>query len=136
MDPVVHFQMPAEDLQRMARFYAAAFGWQSEQLGQEMGNYVVVTTTASGADGRPTAPGAINGGFYPRPEDPSGQSPGVVIAVEDIERSIEAVKRAGGSAPSAPQEIPGVGLFSSFLDTEGNRVSMLQPNPPGASAAA
>jgi hypothetical protein len=25
-------------------------------------------------------------------------------------------------------EIPGVGLYVSFFDTEGNRVSMMQPN--------
>jgi predicted enzyme related to lactoylglutathione lyase len=27
----------------------------------------------------------------------------------------------------APMEIPGVGHYVSFTDTEGNRVSMLQP---------
>jgi predicted enzyme related to lactoylglutathione lyase len=28
-----------------------------------------------------------------------------------------------------PMEIPGVGHYVSFIDTEGNRVSMLQPIP-------
>ena len=28
-----------------------------------------------------------------------------------------------------PMEIPGVGAYVSFTDTEGNRVSMLQPLP-------
>jgi predicted enzyme related to lactoylglutathione lyase len=28
-----------------------------------------------------------------------------------------------------PAEIPGIGVWASFRDTEGNRVSILQPNP-------
>lgn len=29
--------------------------------------------------------------------------------------------------PAKPMEIPGIGSYASFLDTEGNRVSVLQP---------
>ncbi len=36
---------------------------------------------------------------------------------------------AGGKVLGEPMEIPGVGQYSSFIDTEGNRVSMLQPIP-------
>src|SRR5258707_4956875 len=63
MNPVVHFEMPAEDRTRMAKFYSKAFGWQTQMLGPEMGDYVVVTTTESD-DGGPKHPGAINGGFF------------------------------------------------------------------------
>jgi predicted enzyme related to lactoylglutathione lyase len=45
MNPVVHFEMPAEDRKRMADFYTKVFGWKTEQLGEDMGNYVLVTTT-------------------------------------------------------------------------------------------
>lgn len=126
MDPVVHFEMPAEDRERMAAFYASVFGWKSEMLGPEMGNYTVVTT-AETQDGRPTAPGTINGGFFERTEDATSQSPSVVIAVDDIGASLKAIEAAGGTV-TAPQEIPGVGLYASFHDTEGNRVSVLQPS--------
>ena len=44
-NPVVHFEMPAEDRERMSGFYTKAFGWQTKQLGPEMGEYVLVTTT-------------------------------------------------------------------------------------------
>jgi uncharacterized protein len=37
------------------------------------------------------------------------------------------VTKAGGKALGEPMEIPGVGQYASFIDTEGNRVSMLQP---------
>jgi predicted enzyme related to lactoylglutathione lyase len=35
MDPVVHFEMPAEDRKRMADFYTKAFGWQTQMLGPD-----------------------------------------------------------------------------------------------------
>ena len=44
MNPVVHFEMPAQDRKRMAQFYTRAFGWQTQMMGPEMGDYVVVTT--------------------------------------------------------------------------------------------
>ena len=37
------------------------------------------------------------------------------------------VAEAGGKVLGEPLEIPGVGQYVSFSDTEGNRVSMLQP---------
>ena len=69
-----------------------------------MGNYVLATTTETGQSG-PKRPGAINGGFYPRKPDWPAQL-----------------------------EIPGVGQYVSFTDTEGNRVSVLQPIPRNSHA--
>jgi predicted enzyme related to lactoylglutathione lyase len=126
MNPVVHFEMPAEDSQRMADFYARVFGWQTQMLGPEMGNYVVVSTTDTGADGRPTTPGAINGGFYKKTAE--NPVPSVVIAVDDIKAHAGKVAAAGGKVMGEPAEIPGVGWYVSFIDTEGNRVSLLQPS--------
>jgi len=37
------------------------------------------------------------------------------------------VRSAGGTVLGEPMDIPGVGAYVSFIDTEGNRVSMLQP---------
>ncbi len=130
MDPVVHFEMPAEDRNRMAKFYTKAFGWKTEMLGAEMGDYVLVTTTEiDEKTGRPKNPGAINGGFYVKREDMPAQYPSVVIAVDDIKESMKKVTQAGGEVLGEPMEIPDVGQYVSFLDTEGNRVGMLQPSP-------
>jgi uncharacterized protein len=126
MNPVVHFEMPAEDRKRMAQFYTKAFGWQTEMLGPEMNDYVVVTTTESDDNG-PKTPGAINGGFFPKKEAWPAQYPSVVIAVDDIEVAMDKVSDAGGKVLGEPMEIPGIGQYVSFSDTEGNRVSMLQP---------
>jgi len=58
INPVVHFEMPAEDRKRMAEFYTRVFGWKTEQLGEDMGNYVLATTTEVDEKGCPKTPGA------------------------------------------------------------------------------
>ena len=128
MNPVVHFEMPATDRKRMADFYSKTFGWQTQMMGPEMSDYVVVTTTESDENG-PKKPGAINGGFFLKKEDKPAQNPSVVIAVDDIKASVKDVTKAGGKVLGEPMEIPGIGQYVSFVDTEGNRVSMLQPLP-------
>ena len=128
MNPVVHFEMPYDNRERMAKFYGTAFGWQTQLLGQEMGNYVVATTTATDDKG-PKTPGAINGGFFEKKADWPAQYPSVVIAVDNIKDAVKKVKDAGGKVLGEPMEIPGIGQYVSFTDTEGNRVSMLQPRP-------
>jgi len=128
MNSVVHFEMPAEDRNRMASFYTKAFGWRTQMLGEDMGNYVIATTTELDENGLPKRPGAINGGFFQKTKDMPAQYPSVVIAVDDIKESMKKVMDAGGKVLGEPMEIPGVGLYVSFFDTEGNRVSMLQPS--------
>ncbi|MCE8425580.1 MAG: VOC family protein [Candidatus Methanoperedens sp.] len=127
MDPVVHFEMPAEDRKRMSEFYRKAFGWQTNQLGPEMGEYVLVTTTEVDEKMMPKKPGAINGGFFQKSEELASQYPSVVIQVDDIKESMKKVREAGGKVLGEAMEILNVGLIVSFFDTEGNRVSMLQP---------
>ena len=131
MDPVVHFEMPYEDRERAAKFYTDVFDWQPQMLGSEMGNYMVMMTTETDkVTGRPKVPGSINGGFYKKPEDPMGHAPSFVIAVDDIKVSMKKVEAMGGKILGEPMDIPGVGRYVSFLDTEGNRVSLLQSLPP------
>ena len=128
IDPVVHFEMPAEDRKRMAKFYTSAFGWQTQMMGEDMGNYVLATTAAEvDKSGRPKKRGIINGGFYTKTDDMPAQYPSVVIAVDDIKKSMIKVAKAGGKVIGEPMEIPGVGMYVSFFDTEGNRVSIMQP---------
>src|SRR5512141_2825657 len=115
MNPVVHFEMPFDDRERIAKFYQSAFGWKIQMLGADMGNYGLATTAEPGAPGRPgAAAGAINGGFYGRNPEWPAQHPSVVIAVEDIKASMAKVANAGGKVLGEPMEIPGVGQYVSF----------------------
>jgi len=128
MDPVTHFEMPAKDKKRASKFYSTVFGWQMTQLGPEMGEYMTAWTTETDPKTRMIkTPGAINGGFYSPTDDPASQAPSVVIQVKDLKASMKAVTKNGGKILREPDEIPGVGLWVSFQDTEGNRVSMIQP---------
>lgn len=137
--PVVHFEMGYEDRERMKEFYARVFGWGLQQMGPEMGEYVVAQTTETDEKGMVKTPGTINGGFYKKTADPSSHAPSVVISVDDIRAVMKDVEAEGGKilgskdesgkSSMEPQMIPGIGLWLSIQDTEGNRVSMLQPNP-------
>lgn len=128
MNPVVHFELPCDDRDRIARFFEQAFDWKIQKLGPEMGNYMLATT--AGQDAKPDAArGAINGGFFVRDPRMPAQLPGIVIAVPDIRESMKRVTEAGGQVLGEPMDIPGVGAYVAFLDTEGNRSSMLQPLP-------
>jgi predicted enzyme related to lactoylglutathione lyase len=142
MNPVTHFEMGYNDRERMKKFYETAFGWHMQQLGPEMGNYVVAQTAETDEHGMVKTPGTINGGFYQKTDNPLSQAPSVVIAVTDIAAAVKAIQENGGTILGAmdasggrsmePQMIPGIGLWISIQDTEGNRVSVLQPNPRDA----
>lgn len=127
-NPVVHFEMPANDRNRMARFYSEAFGWETKMYGEDMGNYVTVTTTEVDENRMIKTPGTINGGFFPVEAGMPPQHPSVVIAVDEINESMKDIEKAGGKVLGQPVDIPGVGKYVSFIDTEGNKCSILQPS--------
>ena len=128
MNPVVHFEMPAKDNKRVAKFYETAFGWHMQILGPEMNHYVLATTAPADKNGFPQKPGSINGGFFAYSKTNLGQQyPSVVISVDNLKQSMAQVTKAGGKIIDKPMEIPTVGKFVSFQDSEGNRVGMLQP---------
>jgi predicted enzyme related to lactoylglutathione lyase len=132
MNPVVHFEFPGDDTDRMAEFYTKAFGWQINKMGPEYGGYLVVMTSESDANG-PKEKGMINGGFYKK--SPGAETPTLVISVDDIHEAMRKIEEAGGKVVGGsqgagiPDDIPGVGQYVSFLDTEGNRIAVLQPAP-------
>ncbi len=127
MNPVVHFEMPYKNRERVVKFYTRAFGWRMKKLGKEMGDYVTAGTAETDKDNMVKTPGAINGGFFPLKPDWPAQYPSVVIAVDDIKKAMKKVASAGGKVLGKPMEIPGIGQYVSFRDPEGNRVSLLQP---------
>ena len=136
INPVVHFEMGYEDRARMVKFYESVFGWKTQQMGAEMGNYVVAQTTKTDENGMVQTKGAINGGFYQKTDNPLSHAPSVVVSVQDIRVAMKGVEAAGGKILGSmnekgehtlePQMIPGIGLWMSVMDTEANRFSILQ----------
>ncbi len=127
-NPVVHFEMPAKDKKRVSDFYSNVFGWKMTQMGEEMGNYIVAGTTETDENNMVQTPGTINGGFFDYKDDELNKTPHVVISVDGLEESIKAVEAAGGKIQGEQMNIPGIGMYVSFKDTEDNIVGMLQPS--------
>src|SRR4051812_4325242 len=123
MNPVVHFEMPARDRKRVADFYSQVFGWKMNQLGEEMGNYLIAQTAETDENNMVKTPGAINGGFW---ETQESVPPHIVISVDNLEESMKMVEDAGGkiiggaTGEGKIDDIPGVGRYISFEDSEGN----------------
>jgi predicted enzyme related to lactoylglutathione lyase len=128
-NPVVHFEMPYKDVGRVSKFYQQAFGWSMNDAGENMGGYVVAHTAPTDDNNMVTLPGTINGGFYNLNDAQASPEPSVVISVPDLDKAIADIKAAGGEILREPTEIPGIGMWASFKDSEGNRVSVMQANP-------
>jgi predicted enzyme related to lactoylglutathione lyase len=123
---IVHFEIEATNRERAKNFYARAFGWEMQQMGPEMGEYVVVIT------GDPKEPGAINGGIFGSPGGATKElnAFSCVVGVDNIDQAMGNVQSAGGQLLGDKMDIPGIGTFVRCKDTEGNIFTMLQPVPP------
>ncbi|HSD98152.1 MAG TPA: VOC family protein [Patescibacteria group bacterium] len=134
-DPVVHFEMPAKDKKRVSDFYSKAFDWKMSMLGQDMSNYLLAGTSEVDENNMVKTPGTINGGFFDFQDKEGFDVPHLVISVDNIDASIKKVEEArgkilgGSKGPGTVDDIPGIGKYVSFVDTEGNHVGMLQPAP-------
>jgi predicted enzyme related to lactoylglutathione lyase len=128
MDKVVHFEIPAEDVGRAKGFYGDAFEWQLQDM--DMGNnatYTIVMTVPVDDNQLPTEPGAINGGMMAR--SPEISSPVITVGVPSIDDSVKRIEEAGGSVVTPRTEIPGMGAFAYFKDTEGNLLGLWETFP-------
>ena len=128
MNKVVHFEIPADNLERAKKFYSENFGWKVNQLGPEMGNYVLVHTGPTDDKGMPQEKAFINGGLMPR--DPSATAPVLVMAVDDTDATVEKVKKSGGRLVGEILDIPNVGRYARVQDTEGNVIGVIKPFMP------
>ncbi len=133
---IVHFEIEAKDKERAKKFYSQAFGWQMQQQGEEYGSYIVVMT---GTPNDTKDPG-INGGIFEGGQKKELNAYSCTIGVDNIDKAIKDVKKAGGKVfgdnktPDGKTlgekiDIPGVGIYAKCEDTEGNRFTLLQPYP-------
>jgi uncharacterized protein len=120
MSKVVHFELPADDLDRARTFYSSVFGWKLDTTPMPGGGEYtsVVTTAVDEQTQQPTEPGAINGGMTPR-EHPV-QVPVITIDVDAIDDALKEIEAGGGTTVAPRTEIPGMGAYAYFKDTEGN----------------
>jgi predicted enzyme related to lactoylglutathione lyase len=81
-------------------------------------DYTLATTTAIDEQQQPTEPGAINGGIMKRSDDTP--APVITIEVASIDDTLKQIEANGGSMVQPRQEIPNMGAFAYFKDSEGN----------------
>ena len=68
---VVHFEIPANDTEKMKKFYSGVFGWKIEKGSEEMSSgmeYWLLGTVPVDKQMRPLRPG-INGGLYKKTKE-------------------------------------------------------------------
>lgn len=117
---VVHFEIPADDVERAGSFYREAFGWQVNGM-PGMG-YTLLGTAPSGDDGVPHDPGAINGGMFKREAPFTG--PVITIEVDDVDEALARVEKLGGKVVAGREAVGDMGYSGYFSDTEGNLVGV------------
>jgi predicted enzyme related to lactoylglutathione lyase len=122
MDKVVHFEIPADDMDRAERFYSSAFGWTSNSPPGLQ--YTLVHTTETDQRGMPQAPGAINGGILPRKSPVT--SPVITINVANIDEAVTRVQRAGGQLVHPKFQVGKFGISAYIKDTEENVIGLWQ----------
>ena len=112
----IHFEILADDPEKVAAFYREIFGWEISSWQGPL-SYWLVTTGAEGTPG-------INGGIMHR------HLPQAVIntvEVESLDAMLAKLETLGGKKVHGPEEIPGIGLHAYCADPEGNLFGMLQP---------
>ncbi|MFF5988573.1 VOC family protein [Prauserella flavalba] len=123
---IVHFEIPYDDGERARGFYREVFGWSLTEM-PDMG-YTGVTTGPTSEQGMPTEPGFINGGMFNR-ADAAPKSPVITVDVASIDTALEKVEQLGGSKLVGRTEIPQMGFYAYFTDTEGNVVGLWESLP-------
>lgn len=120
---IVHFEIPASDVEKLKKFYSKLFGWKIEKSPGPI-PYWIIETVPTDEKGTPLRRG-VNGGMYKK--DRPELKPVNYISVESIDKYIEKIKTLGGKIVQPKQEVPDIGWIAIALDPEGNHFAMLQP---------
>ncbi len=120
---VVHFEIPADEVERAQKFYGELFGWKIEKFtGPTPMEYWEVTTGAEKGE-----MGSLGGGMMKRqmPE----QHITIYIEVPSVDEYTGKVKRLGGQVVFPKAAVPGMGYFAVCLDPENNGFGIWETNP-------
>lgn len=109
MAKVEHFEIPADDVGRASAFYRDVFDFTYEAWDDEMG----MIRSASGE--------GIGGDIHLR----SGVAhPTIVITVDSIEQTLEAVKAHGGEQVGEIENLDANSRYAYVKDSEGNLIGV------------
>ncbi len=114
MSGIVHFEIPADDIQRAKTFYSKLFGWKIE--GMQGMDYNMIDVF-----------GAPGGGMMKRmhPE----QQIINYIGVPSVDEYSAKVEKLGGKIIVPKKAVPGMGYFVICIDTENNDFGIWEIDP-------
>jgi len=122
---IVHFEIPADDPEKLADFYSNLFGWKIQKMtgmpGMEDVDYWTVGTVPTDDKGMPTEPG-VNGGMMKR-QTPD-QRPTNYISVESVAEYVQKAKSLGAKVALDKMPVPGMGWFAQIVDPQGNVIAL------------
>ena len=113
---VVHFEIPADDVEKLKRFYSDLFGWKIEKSPMPVDYWLIQT----GTEEEPGITGGVAGRI--KPEDTAA----VIFDVKSVDDVSKNVVDAGGVIREDKKAIPGVGYLIMCRDTEGNTFGIMQ----------
>lgn len=113
---VVHFEIPASDVQRLSQFYKDVFDWKFTETPMGEMTYWMIATGPRGK--------SVAGGMYKKMAEQ--ERPRNYIQVEEIDSAISRFTNAGGRELMGKQEVPNVGFTYIGTDPEGNVVGLFQ----------
>ena len=116
MPRVVHFDIHAENPEKLAEFYEKTFGWTFQKWEGPMDYWLVMT-------GPEDEPG-IDGGMSRKSDSQFGNVNTLdVPSVDEYSRKVE---EAGGTIVVPKMAVPGVGWLAYFKDPDGNVFGMME----------
>lgn len=121
---IVHFEIPAKDVEKLKKFYSDLFAWKFTKFPDPM-EYWTIQTVPVDKNMQPIRPG-VNGGLY-RKQQPENTHINH-ISVESIDDYIVKIKKLGGKIVTPKMEISkDIGWSSIATDPEGNIFGIFQP---------
>lgn len=122
MNKVVHFEIPADDRERVKKFYSEVFDWGLDDFPMPDDVYTMATTSPVDENMMHLEKGAINGGIFTRSAEVP--TPIITIDVPSIDEYTEKIEAAGGSIAVPKGEVPDMGYYAYFKDSEGNLMGL------------
>lgn len=120
MATIVHFDLPAEDLERAASFYGKLFGWKFERMPGPI-EYFGITTFDE--QGRPS----LGGGMGKKNDWDTGITN--YVGVASVEDTLKALAELGGRVVLPRTEVGEFGYLAVCLDPEGNKFGLWENKP-------
>lgn len=113
-------ELVTKDVKSAKDFYTTLFDWDTEEMKMERFVYTQFKVNGKGM-----------AGMLPTPPDAKGLPPvwTVYFAVEDCDKTAEKVQSLGGKIMKPPEDIPEVGRFAIFNDSQGAMFAVIRPLP-------